>query len=57
MNKEIDAVKLQRDIREELGEKYRSDPQGFIRELSNKYGGLRGENSDKAPVGSTSNSQ
>ena len=57
MDKEFDAVKLQREIRDELGEKYRADPQSFVRELLKKYGNLRNESSDRAPADSTSNLQ
>jgi hypothetical protein len=53
MNKEFDAVKLQREIRAVLGEKYRADPQSFIHELSKKYGNLRSESSETVSVGST----
>ncbi len=40
MKKEFDAVKFQRRIREELGERYNSDRDAFLRELKEKYGNL-----------------
>lgn len=39
--KEFDAVKMMREAREELSEKYASDREGFLRELKEKYGNLQ----------------
>ncbi len=41
MKKKFDAVEFQRKIREELGEKYLSDREGFFCELEEKYGALQ----------------
>jgi len=57
MNKKIDAVKLQREIRFELGKKYHDNPQGFIQELSKKYKDLKTESIPRTKVGSVPNSR
>ena len=41
MKKKFDAVEFQRKIREELGEEYLSDREGFLCELKEKYGDLQ----------------
>ena len=41
MKKKFDAVKFQREIREELAKKYNSNHATFLRELKEKYGGLK----------------
>jgi ribosomal protein L29 len=41
MKKEFDAVKFQREVREELSKKYSSNREAFLRELKEKYGNLR----------------
>jgi ribosomal protein L29 len=41
MMKKFDAVKFQRKMREELGKKYNSDRDAFLRELKENYGNLR----------------
>ncbi len=41
MKKKFDAVEFQRKIREELGEAYLSDREGFLCELEEKYGDLQ----------------
>ena len=41
MKKKFDAVKFQRDVREELGKKYSTDREAFLRELRKKYRRLR----------------
>jgi len=41
MEKKFNAVKFQREAREELSKKYISDREGFLRELEQKYGHLR----------------
>ena len=41
MEKEFDAVKFQRAARKRLSEKYLADPEGFLRELYEKYGQLK----------------
>jgi len=38
MKKKFDAVKFQRKTREELGKRYRSNRDAFLRELKAKYG-------------------
>ena len=38
MKKEFDAVRFQRKVREELGKKYTSNREAFLRELNEKYG-------------------
>ena len=45
MKKKFDAVKFQREIREELSKKYSDDPKAFMRELRKKYGHLRKQKS------------
>ncbi len=40
MKKEFDAVKFQREVREELSKKYSSNREAFLRELKKKYGNL-----------------
>jgi len=45
MKKKFDAVKFQRKIREELGERYNSDRDAFLCELKEKYGKLRKQES------------
>lgn len=41
MEKKIDAVKLMRDIRAKLGEKYAKSQKDELRELKEKFGHLR----------------
>jgi len=41
MKKTFDAVDFQRRVREELGKKYTSSREAFLRELKEKYGNLR----------------
>ena len=41
MKKEFDAVLYQRSARKKMSERYRSDPDGFLKELYEKYGHLR----------------
>jgi hypothetical protein len=41
MKKKFDAVKFQREAREQLTKQYTSDREGFLRELKEKYGHLR----------------
>ena len=41
MKKKFDAVEFQRKARKELGEKYLSDREVFLRELEEKYGDLQ----------------
>ena len=41
MKRKFDAVKFQRKIREELSKKYNSNRTVFLRELKEKYGGLK----------------
>lgn len=40
MKKKFDAVKFQRDVREELSKKYNNNREKFLRELREKYGRL-----------------
>ena len=40
MKKKFDAVKFQRKVRGELGKRYSSNRDGFLRELKEKYGHL-----------------
>ena len=47
MKKKFDAVKFQRKIREELSERYNSDRDAFLRELREKYGKLRKQETGK----------
>lgn len=56
MDKIFDAVKIQQEVREELGKKYLSDPESFIRELAKKYEELR-KRADRTAVGSSLNSE
>lgn len=44
MNKKFNAVKFQQKVRKELGEKYLSDREKFLRELKEKYGDLKRAN-------------
>ena len=41
MEKKIDAVKLMRDIRANLGEKYAKSQKDGLRELNEKFGHLK----------------
>ena len=41
MKKKFDAVKFQREVREELSEKYNSNREEFLCELNEKYGHLQ----------------
>jgi len=41
MKKKFDAVRFQRKIREELGKKYSTNRDEFLRELKTKYGHLQ----------------
>ncbi|MEK6742484.1 MAG: hypothetical protein AABZ15_02690 [Nitrospirota bacterium] len=41
MEKKIDAVKLMRDIRAKLGEKYAKSQKDELRQLKEKFGHLR----------------
>ncbi len=41
MKKKFDAVKFQREVREELSKKYAFNRQAFLRELKEKYSDLR----------------
>lgn len=41
MKKKFDAVKFQRQVREEVSEKYSSNREAFLRELKEKYGNLQ----------------
>jgi hypothetical protein len=41
MSKRFDAVRFQREVRQELSNQYNSDPEAFLRELREKYGNLR----------------
>ena len=41
MEKKFDAVKFQREVREELSEKYSSNREAFLRELKERYGNLQ----------------
>lgn len=41
MRKKFDAVKFQRKVREELGKKYSTNRDAFLRELNEKYGHLQ----------------
>jgi hypothetical protein len=41
MRKKFDAVKFQREVREELSRKYSNDRDAFLRELKEKYGNLK----------------
>lgn len=41
MKKKFDAVKFQRNVRKELGEKYSSNREAFLRDLKEKYGNLK----------------
>jgi hypothetical protein len=41
MKKKFDAVKFQQETRKELSEKYNSNREEFMRELNEKYWGLR----------------
>ena len=41
MKKKFDAVKFQRQVREELSEKYSSNREIFLRELKEKYSNLQ----------------
>lgn len=41
MKKKFDAVKFQRNAREELGKKYSTNRDVFLRELKEKYGYLQ----------------
>jgi len=41
MKKKFDAVKFQQEVRKELGEKYNSNREEFMRELNAKYGDLK----------------
>ena len=43
MHKTIDAVALQRKIRDKLGKEYLEDPEKFNKELEKKYGHLQKE--------------
>lgn len=40
-NKKFDAVKFQRQVRQELSQKYNANRELFLRELKEKYGNLR----------------
>ena len=44
MKKKFDAVQFQRNVREELSEKYSSNREVFLRELKEKYGNLYKKN-------------
>ena len=39
--KEFDAVQFQRKVRKKSSREYTSNPEAFVRELKDKYGGLR----------------
>ena len=41
MKKRFDAVRFQRKAREELGEKYTTNREAFLRELREKYGNVQ----------------
>jgi hypothetical protein len=41
MEKKVDAVKLMRDIRAKLGEKYAKSQKDELRELKEKFGNLK----------------
>lgn len=41
MKKKFDAVEFQRKVREELGKKYSTNRDAFLRELKEKYGCLQ----------------
>lgn len=41
MKKKFDAVQFQRRVREKLGKAYLADPEGFVKDLQNKYGPLK----------------
>jgi len=41
VKKKFDAVKFQRKVREELGKKYSTNRDAFLRELKEKYGCLK----------------
>lgn len=41
MKKKFDAVKFQRNVREELSKKYSANRDAFVRELKEKYGRSR----------------
>ena len=41
MEKKIDAVKMMRDIRAKLGERYAKSPKEEMRELKEKFGHLK----------------
>ena len=44
MKKEIDAVRLQRDIRSKLSEKYAKSRENELKELRSKFGHLKKQN-------------
>ncbi len=46
MKKKFDAVKFQREVREELSEKYNSNRKAFLRELKEKYHHLQKQKED-----------
>jgi len=46
VKKKFDAVKFQRNVREELSEKYSSNRKAFLRELKEKYGHLEKQKVD-----------
>jgi len=41
MKKKFDAVKFQREVREELSKKYNANREEFLRELKEKYSHLQ----------------
>jgi len=47
MKKKFDAVGFQRKAREELSKKYTSNREAFIRELCEKYSGLKKKSRQK----------
>ncbi|MFH1537991.1 MAG: hypothetical protein ABIH66_03470 [bacterium] len=54
MSGKIDAVKLQREIRDKLGRKYKANRAKFVKELSDKYGGPAAKGARRAPADSVS---